>query len=152
MFEGYTLGLIHQLVDYLLLPVIVALVVCLLLIIWELSAMLSERIYRLEKLLAKQDNSFSDYVSNKLDRLELLARSGPILGLMGTLIPLGPGLTAMSMGDLSQLSTAISVAFDTTVVGLLIGLVAYAMGKFRRRFYEQVYDLHINHQPISTDA
>jgi biopolymer transport protein ExbB/TolQ len=152
MFEGYTLGLIHQLVDYLLLPVIVALVVCLLLIIWELSAMLSERIYRLEKLLSKQDNSFSDYVSNKLDRLELLARSGPILGLMGTLIPLGPGLTAMSMGDLSQLSTAISVAFDTTVVGLLIGLVAYAMGKFRRRFYEQVYDLHINHQPISTDA
>ena len=46
---------------------------------------------------------------------------GPILGLLGTLIPLGPGLAALGSGDIVTLAEALTVAFDTTVTGLLIG-------------------------------
>ena len=60
---------------------------------------------------------------------------------MGTLIPLGPGLTALGNGNIDILATALTVAFDTTVVGLLIGLVAYSMGRVRRRWYEQTWQL-----------
>ncbi len=60
---------------------------------------------------------------------------------MGTLIPLGPGLTALGTGNLDILATALTVAFDTTVVGLLIGLFAYAIGRIRRRWYEQTWQL-----------
>lgn len=140
MFEGYALGVIHQLVNYLLLPVLLGLGVALTFIIWELGSMLSERMGSSLSLLRKSESAYSNYVLRKLDRLEMLSRSGPILGLMGTLIPLGPGLTAMSQGDLTQLSTAISIAFDTTVVGLLVGLVAYILGKLRRRHFEATYD------------
>lgn len=39
---------------------------------------------------------------------------GPILGLLGTLIPLGPGLAALGSGDIVTLAEALTVAFDTT--------------------------------------
>ncbi len=68
--------------------------------------------------------------------MDLLARNGLILGLMGTLIPLGPGLAALSSGNIEQLATAMTVAFDTTVLGLLIGLFGYIFGRIRRRWYE----------------
>ncbi|MFV0277886.1 MAG: MotA/TolQ/ExbB proton channel family protein [Parahaliea sp.] len=71
--------------------------------------------------------------------MDLLARSGPILGLMGTLIPLGPGLSALGSGNIDILATALTVAFDTTVIGLLVGLVAYIIGRLRRRWYEAIW-------------
>ena len=60
----------------------------------------------------------------------------PMLGLMGTLIPLGPGITALGGGDLETLSTAIMTAFDTTVAGLVVAVVCYLVTKLRRRWYD----------------
>lgn len=60
---------------------------------------------------------------------------GPILGLLGTLIPLGPGLAALGSGDIVTLAEALTVAFDTTVTGLVIGALAY-VSKFKKQWYE----------------
>ena len=57
--------------------------------------------------------------------------------LMGTLIPMGPGLAALGAGDVNTLANAIIVAFDTTVVGIGAGAVAYFVSKVRRRWYEE---------------
>jgi biopolymer transport protein ExbB/TolQ len=70
-----------------------------------------------------------------LDKTEVIARVGPMLGLMGTLIPLGPGLAALGAGDLNALAQAIVIAFDTTVAGLAIGGLAFWISKTRRRWY-----------------
>jgi biopolymer transport protein ExbB/TolQ len=67
----------------------------------------------------------------------MVTRLGPTLGLMGTLIPMGPGLAALGNGDIQGLSQAIIIAFDTTVVGLAAGGVAYVISKIRRRWYEE---------------
>ncbi|WP_324822934.1 MotA/TolQ/ExbB proton channel family protein [Sinanaerobacter sp. ZZT-01] len=72
-----------------------------------------------------------------LNKTDLLAKVGPILGLMGTLIPLGPGLAALGQGDFVGLSEAIIVAFDTTVVGMLIGAVGALISKIRNAWYNQ---------------
>ena len=72
-----------------------------------------------------------------LGRLMLGIRLGPILGLAGTLIPLGPALVALSTGDVSTLSAKLVVAFTTTVLGLLVGGVCFAMHSVRRRWYMQ---------------
>src|SRR5262249_52757703 len=40
----------------------------------------------------------------RLDRTRLLVRAGPAIGLMGTLIPLAPGLAALGQGDVAQLA------------------------------------------------
>jgi len=138
MLEGYTLGYLHQAVGYLLTPVLILLGAGLLLVIWEAGISLSERVTGSEQLQKMGYNQLSAYTIKRIDRVDLLSRCGPILGLMGTLIPLGPGLTAMSQGDLSQLATAISIAFDTTVIGLVIGLAAFVLGRHRRRYYENV--------------
>lgn len=72
-----------------------------------------------------------------LEKTDLVAKLGPILGLIGTLIPLGPGLAALGQGDLNALSQAIIIAFDTTVVGIAAGGIAFLISKVRRRWYER---------------
>ncbi len=136
MIYGYTLGLLHHLVAWLLYPVMLGLVVCLLCLVWELGILLSEKRSGLREMQQSTVNGFELYAAKRLERVDLLARSGPILGLMGTLIPLGPGLSALSSGNIEQLATAMTVAFDTTVLGLLIGLFGYICGRVRRRWYE----------------
>ena len=61
----------------------------------------------------------------RIERADIFARTGPMLGLMGTLIPLGPGLAALGRGDVAVLAQAVTVAFDTTVLGLLVGVVGF---------------------------
>lgn len=76
-------------------------------------------------------------MAKSLEKIDIVTRIGPTLGLMGTLIPMGPGLAALGSGDVSTLASAIIVAFDTTVVGIGSGAVAYVIAKVRRRWYEE---------------
>ena len=73
----------------------------------------------------------------RLERSRMLVRFGPALGLMGTLIPLSPALEGLATGNVAQLSENLRVAFSVTVVGLLIGAVAFAISLVRDRLYAQ---------------
>ncbi|MGB9838835.1 MotA/TolQ/ExbB proton channel family protein [Methanothermobacter sp.] len=75
--------------------------------------------------------------AKSLEKTDIVTRLGPTLGLMGTLIPMGPGLAALGAGDINTLAQAIIIAFDTTVVGLASGGIAYVISKVRRRWYEE---------------
>ncbi|WP_424354588.1 MotA/TolQ/ExbB proton channel family protein [Methanobacterium sp. MBAC-LM] len=75
-------------------------------------------------------------IAKSLEKTDIVTRLGPTLGLMGTLIPMGPGLAALGSGDINALAQAIIIAFDTTVVGIAAGGVAYVISKVRRRWYE----------------
>ncbi|GMU24986.1 MAG: membrane protein [Phycisphaerae bacterium] len=68
-------------------------------------------------------------------RASAVARVGPMLGLAGTLIPLGPGLVSLAGGDVAGLAGQLVIAFSTTVVGLLIGMAAFACAQVRRGWY-----------------
>jgi biopolymer transport protein ExbB/TolQ len=89
--------------------------------------------YELNKALA--DFDFTS--RRRLDRTRLLVRAGPALGLMGTLIPLSPALTGLANGNTAKLSHDLRLAFSVTVVGLLIGAVAFALSLTRDRMYGQ---------------
>ncbi len=73
----------------------------------------------------------------KLERSRMLVRFGPALGLMGTLIPLSPALEGLAEGDVAQLSDNLRAAFSVTVIGLLIGAVAFSISLVRDRMYAQ---------------
>lgn len=75
------------------------------------------------------------YVSKRLDRVRLLVRAGPALGLMGTLIPLSPALAALGKGQPNVLADELQTAFSVTVVGVLVGLIAFTIALVRERFY-----------------
>lgn len=88
--------------------------------------------------LARKLVEFEETKQGKIiERTDIVTRIGPTLGLMGTLIPMGPGLAALGAGDVNTLANAIIVAFDTTVVGIGAGAVGYFVSKIRRRWYEE---------------
>jgi biopolymer transport protein ExbB/TolQ len=72
-----------------------------------------------------------------LERLRSLARLGPALGLMGTLIPLGPALVGLAAGDLEMMSQNLMIAFATTVVGLLAGSLATLLASTKKQWYQR---------------
>lgn len=93
----------------------------------------------LEKLLQKCDL----LISKRLEKSKSMIRLGPMFGLMGTLIPMGPALLALTKGDVETLAGSLIIAFGTTVVGLLIGVVAYLITVARTRWYRQdMNDVH----------
>lgn len=87
----------------------------------------------IENILQEKTLSFW----KSLDRARMIIRVGPSLGLIGTLIPMGTGLAALSQGDMTKLSTDLVIAFTTTVVGLAIGITAYFFYTIRRRWIEE---------------
>ena len=66
---------------------------------------------------------------------DLIARLAPMFGLLGTLIPLGPGIIALGRGDTYTLSTSLLTAFDTTAAGLLAAAVAVVISAVRKKWY-----------------
>jgi len=66
---------------------------------------------------------------------DLIAKVAPMLGLMGTLIPLGPGIVAIGEGDVQLLAESLLIAFDTTVLGLIIAAVALCISTVRKAWY-----------------
>jgi biopolymer transport protein ExbB/TolQ len=87
--------------------------------------------------LMKILNDIEFEASKRLERTRILVRIGPMLGLMGTLIPISPALVGLAQGDVQTLSDNLVIAFSTTVVGLLIGGVAYTVSTVRDRLYTQ---------------
>ena len=110
----------------------------------ELGWFLREWLERKGLFFAKKSIFFSqeltleefEYLArHQLSRHLLFSKLGPMLGLMGTLIPLGPALLALSKGDTELLSKNLIIAFGTTVLGLFISSVHYTLYLIRRSFY-----------------
>lgn len=72
-----------------------------------------------------------------LQKTDIITRIGPTLGLMGTLIPMGPGLAALGAGDINTLASSLTVAFNTTIVGIGSGAMCYVIGKIRSGWYDR---------------
>lgn len=85
----------------------------------------------LEKLLEEYELK----IAKELEIPRILTRIGPMLGLMGTLIPLGPAMIALSQGNIQELATNLITAFATTVLGLLVGGLGYTIFTVRKRWY-----------------
>ena len=74
---------------------------------------------------------------DNLQKTDIITRIGPTLGLMGTLIPMGPGLAALGAGDINTLASSLTVAFNTTIVGIGSGALCYVIGKVRSGWYDR---------------
>ena len=77
-----------------------------------------------------------DYYSRVIRITDTVAKLGPMFGLLGTLIPLGPGVVALGQGDTATLSQSMSIAFDTTIAGIITAAVCALISTIRRRWYD----------------
>lgn len=92
----------------------------------------ADRVALAKRLLSEAETGYTKVTS----RTDLAAKVAPMIGLMGTLVPLGPGIVALGQGQTNVLASSIEIAFDTTVTGLLVAAVALLVGRWRKRWYE----------------
>lgn len=91
----------------------------------------------------KDDSAYCDHelanfqveVQKILAKYRMLIKFGPMLGLMGTLIPMGPALVGLAVGDISSMAYNMQVAFATTVIGMLIAGIGLCALQLNQRYY-----------------
>ena len=100
----------------------------------------------MKRILAEQQNkaqvqrllaNFEIAADKDLAISKTLTKLGPILGLMGTLIPMGPALVGLSTGDIASMAYNMQVAFATTVIGLVAGAIGFLTQQVKQRWYLQ---------------
>lgn len=99
--------------------------------------------YLRDLLTAPANDAYSDYlISNFENEAEkdtslskLLAKMGPVLGLIGTLIAMSPALVGLSTGDIAGMAYNMQVVFATTVVGLVVSAIGLVTLQFKQRWY-----------------
>ena len=79
--------------------------------------------------------NYNQNLDFRIKKSDLIVKLGPTFGLLGTLIPLGPGIIALAQGDTATLSHSLIAAFDTTVIGLIAASICMIISLIRRRWY-----------------
>lgn len=69
-----------------------------------------------------------------LEPLRITSRVAPMLGLVATMIPMGPALIAVSSGNAKGMAENLVVAFAAVVVALLAAAITYVVLSVRRRW------------------
>lgn len=94
-------------------------------------------------LTTPPNEAYSDYLISSFENeaeqdtslSKLLAKMGPVLGLIGTLIAMSPALVGLSTGDIAGMAYNMQVVFATTVVGLVVSAVGLVTLQFKQRWY-----------------
>lgn len=94
-------------------------------------------------LTTKPSEAYSDFLLSNFENeaekdtslSKLLAKMGPVLGLIGTLIAMSPALVGLSTGDIAGMAYNMQVVFATTVVGLVVSAIGLVTLQFKQRWY-----------------
>lgn len=72
----------------------------------------------------------------------IASRVTPLLGLVATMIPMGPALKGLSDGNLAQVSSNLTVAFSAVILALIAAAITYWVANVRRRWLaEEVVEI-----------
>ena len=85
------------------------------------------------QLLFEEEEHYQKY----LRWPQMISKLGPMFGLLGTLVPLGPGLMALGQGDTQALSQSLLTAYDTTAAGVVIAAIALVIAQMRKQWYRR---------------
>lgn len=103
-------------------------------------------VFFVKKMIESKDNyaevkrllaEFEIAADKDIATCKMLSKLGPMLGLMGTLIPMGPALAGLASGDIESMARNMQVAFATTVTGLVAAAIGYVTQQVKQRWYLQ---------------
>lgn len=69
-----------------------------------------------------------------IEPLRIVSRIAPMLGLVATMIPMGPALIAVAAGEVTNMAENLVVAFAAVVIALLSASITYVLLTLRRRW------------------
>ena len=82
-------------------------------------------------------DQYAQFAEKDMSLSTTLLKMGPMLGLMGTLIPMGPALVGLSTGDIASMAYNMQVAFATTVVGLFSAAIGFVTKQAKSRWHTE---------------
>jgi biopolymer transport protein ExbB/TolQ len=87
---------------------------------------------------AKTKNlSFDDlevFALKKLETVRLVTRISPMLGLIATMIPMGPALKSLADGNIQGISDNLVIAFSSVIFGLVIATITFWVATVEKRW------------------
>ena len=76
-----------------------------------------------------------DLIAHKhLEAPRIASRVTPMLGLVATMIPMGPALKSLSDGNLASVSQNLTIAFSAVILALIAASITYWVVNVRRRW------------------
>ncbi|OWQ93864.1 hypothetical protein CDN99_05385 [Roseateles aquatilis] len=125
----------------LLWPVLILVAVGFVYALWTAGATLMEAVQRRRpgfRQLTVRDDSTLDalelQIVRRLEAPRLLGRVAPLLGLIATMVPLGPALQSVAAGQGQQALAVFSSAFSGVVLALAAAAIALVVYSVRRRW------------------
>ncbi|MFZ2289290.1 MAG: MotA/TolQ/ExbB proton channel family protein [Halopseudomonas yangmingensis] len=73
----------------------------------------------------------------RLEAPRIVTRVTPMLGLVATMIPMGPAIKSLADGQLAQVSDHLTVAFSAVILSLVAASLTYWVVNVRRRWYAE---------------
>ncbi|DAB28605.1 MAG: hypothetical protein A2513_05170 [Sulfurimonas sp. RIFOXYD12_FULL_33_39] len=75
------------------------------------------------------------FAFSKLETISIATRIAPMLGLVATMIPMGPAFKALSDGNIAGVSENLIVAFSAVIFSLISASITYWITAVRKRWY-----------------
>jgi biopolymer transport protein ExbB/TolQ len=73
-------------------------------------------------------------IMRRLEWLRIVSRSAPMLGLVATMIPMGPALLALGSNDSAAVGQNLVVAFSSVILALVAASLSFFIYTIRRRW------------------
>lgn len=80
------------------------------------------------------------HLLRRLEPLRVISRVAPLLGLVATMIPMGPALVAVGQGDTAGIAENLVIAFAAVIIALLSAAITYTVLSVRRRWLLEELD------------
>lgn len=138
---------LHEVTKFFLTPVLVVLSLMFVMALFYLGTLLFELPFRaisgrsvrlLTRFSRKNPGATQEtlelYLLKLIEPLRIISRVAPMLGLVATMIPMGPALVAVSSGDTKGIAANLVVAFSAVIVALLAAAIAFTVLSIRRRW------------------
>lgn len=77
------------------------------------------------------------YALKKLETLRIVTRIAPMLGLIATMIPMGPALKSLADGNIQGISENLIIAFAAVIWGLVISTITFWPASVKKRWFAQ---------------
>lgn len=77
------------------------------------------------------------WIMKRLEWLRIVSRTAPMLGLVATMIPMGPALLSLANNDSKAIGENLVVAFSAVILALVSASITFVLLTVRRRWLLQ---------------
>lgn len=75
------------------------------------------------------------FALKKLETLRIVTRLSPMLGLIATMVPMGPALKALADGNIQGISENLIIAFAAVIWGLVVSTLTFWPASVKKRWF-----------------